>query len=132
MKKNNTHRFLVADDSVFARQTISDVVQSIGGVIAGEASNGREAVDKYFELRPDMLLMDISMPVMEGTEALGIIMKRDSRAKVIMVSALDYEDIVKRCLDMGARNFISKPVHMEKASAVIKSVMDEEGGGDEG
>lgn len=134
MKKDQSraYKFLVADDSVFARKNISSVVEAIGGIVAGEASNGKEAVDKYFELRPDMVLMDISMPEMEGTEALGIIMKRDRHAKVIIVSALGCEDLVKRCLALGAKHFISKPVQMEKASDIIISVLDGEGEGNEG
>lgn len=130
--QSRAYRFLVADDSAFARKNISGVVEALGGVVAGEASDGKEAVDKYFELRPDMVLMDISMPVMEGTEALSIIMKRDSLAKVVIVSALGSEDLVKRCIALGARDFISKPVEMEHASAVIKSVLGGEGEGNEG
>ena len=130
--QSHTYKFLVADDSVFARTNISDVVEAIGGIVAGEASNGKEAVDKYFDLRPDMVLMDISMPEMEGTEALSIIMKRDSSTKVIIVSALGSEDLIKRCLALGAKHFISKPVQMEKASAIIRSVLDGEGEGNEG
>ncbi len=128
----NASRFLVVDDSMFARKNISSVVEAIGGVVVGEAANGREAVDKYFELSPDMVLMDISMPEMEGVEALGLIMKRDNSAKVIIVSALGHEDLVRRCLDLGAKHFISKPVQMDKASAILRFVLDGEGGANEG
>lgn len=124
-EQNRDYRFLLVDDSIFARKNISKVVEALGGLIAGEASNGKEAIDKYFELKPDIVLMDISMPEMEGIEALSIIMTRDKAAKIVIVSALGHEDIVKKSISLGAKHFIVKPVQLEKAAAVIKFVLEE-------
>lgn len=125
------YRFLVVDDSIFARKNISKVVEALGGVIAGEASNGKEAVDKYFELKPDLVLMDISMPEMEGIEALSIIRQGDSEAKVVIVSALGHDGLVKKSIALGAKHFIVKPIEPEKAAAIIRFVLEEGGKNDE-
>jgi len=116
---------------MFARKNISKVVEAIGGVVAGEASNGKEAVEKYFDLKPDLVLMDISMPEMEGIEALSIIRERDSGARVVIVSALGYDDIVKRSLALGAKHFIVKPIDLENVAAIIRFVLEQEGESDE-
>lgn len=131
-EQSRDYRFLVVDDSIFARKNISKLVGALGGVIVGEASNGKEAVNKYFELRPDLVLMDISMPEMEGIEALSIIRGRDSSAKVVMVSALGHEDLVRKSIALGAKHFIVKPVHLEKVADIIRFVLEQEGEGDEG
>lgn len=125
------YRFLVVDDSIFARKNISKAVEAIGGVIVGEASNGKEAVDKYFELKPDLVLMDISMPEMEGIEALSIIRQGDSEAKVVIVSALGYDGLVKKSIALGAKHFIVKPIELEKVAAIIRFVLEQEGEKDE-
>ncbi|HXI09956.1 MAG TPA: response regulator [Thermodesulfobacteriota bacterium] len=130
-RQNKDYRFLMVDDSMFARKNISKVVEAIGGVVAGEASNGKEAVDKYFELKPDLVLMDISMPEMEGIEALSIIRQRDIRARIVIVSALGYDDLVKRSIALGAKHFIVKPIDLEKVAAVIRFVLEQEGDSDE-
>lgn len=121
------YRFLVVDDSIFARKNISKAVEAIGGVIVGEASNGKEAVDKYFELKPDLVLMDISMPEMEGVEALSIIRQGDNEAKVVIVSALGHDGLVKKSIALGAKHFIVKPIDLEKVAAVIRFVLEQEG-----
>ncbi len=121
--QDSPYRCLIADDSVFARKNIARVVESAGGTIVGEASNGREAVDKYFELKPDLVLMDVSMPEMEGLEALSMIKERDSAAKVIIVSALGHKDLISKGISLGARHFILKPFQAEKAVLVIKFVL---------
>ncbi|MEE9614745.1 MAG: response regulator [Thermodesulfobacteriota bacterium] len=124
-----SYRFLIVDDSLFARKNISKVVESIGGTVAGEAANGKEAIEKYFELKPDLVLMDVSMPEMEGLEALKIIKDRDPDANVVMVSSLGYEDLVKKAISLGAKHYIPKPLKSESAALIIKFVL--EGGGEE-
>lgn len=130
--QEHPYRFLIVDDSIFARKNIAKVVEAIGGIVAGEASNGKEAVDKYFALKPDLVLMDISMPEMEGIEALSLIRKRDKGAKVVIVSALGHEELVKKSLALGAKHFISKPVELNKAAMIIKFVLEQEGEKNEG
>lgn len=129
--QSRDYRFLVVDDSIFARKNISKVVEALGGLIVGEASNGKEAVDKYFELKPDLVLMDISMPEMEGIEALSIIRQGDSEAKVVIVSALGYDGLVKKSIALGAKHFIVKPIELEKVAAIIRFVLEQEGESDE-
>jgi two-component system chemotaxis response regulator CheY len=123
----SAYSFLIVDDSLFARKNIAKAVEAIGGNVVGEAVNGREAVEKYFELRPDLVLMDISMPEMEGIEALGLIRERDSSAKVVIVSSLGHQEMVKKGISLGAKHFISKPVVLEKVADIIKFVLAQKG-----
>lgn len=101
------------------------VVGMVGGVIVGEGTTGKEAIDLYFRLRPDIVIMDVSMPDMEGVEALSKIMEGDSSAKVVIISTLGYEELVKKALDLGARHFITKPYQPEKAAEIIRFVLYE-------
>lgn len=127
-----SYKFLVVDDSIFARRNLTKVVEAIGGAVVGEAANGKEAVDKYFELKPDLVLMDVSMPEMEGLEALSLIRQKDNEARVVLVSALGHEEMVKRGISLGARHFITKPFESEKAASIIRFVLKEKGGVHEG
>ena len=79
---------LIADDSAFARKNIANVVTQLGGTIVGEATNGNEAVELYFKLRPDLMLLDITMPLQDGVDTLQKIIEGDREAKVIMVSSI--------------------------------------------
>lgn len=129
-KKDSTpYRFLLVDDSEFARKNIARVVSMLGGVIAGEAATGREAVEKYHTIRPDVVLMDITMPEMEGVDAVSEIIKKDRQATIIMVSSLGHKDMVKKALNNGAKHFITKPVQAEYAVKIVRSVL--EGNGEE-
>lgn len=129
-KKDSTpYRFLLVDDSEFARKNIARVVSMLGGVIAGEAATGREAVEKYHKIRPDVVLMDITMPEMEGVDAVSEIIKKDRQATIIMVSSLGHKDMVKKALNNGAKHFITKPVQAEYAVKIVRSVL--EGNGEE-
>ena len=119
------YRFLIVDDSVFARKNMAKVVGMIGGVVIGEATTGKEGIEQYFKLKPDMVIMDVSMPEMEGLEALAKIKEKDSEARVIIVSSLGYQELVKKALSLGAKHFISKPFDPAKAAEIIKFVMKE-------
>ncbi|MBI3753083.1 MAG: response regulator [Deltaproteobacteria bacterium] len=77
------YRFLIVDDSVFARKNMSKVVEMAGGVVVGEATTGREGIEQYFKLKPDLVIMDVSMPEMEGLEALARIKEKDKDARPI-------------------------------------------------
>src|SRR5512145_2310429 len=107
-------KVLIVDDAMFMRNMIADIFQGqkFGGedvVVAGEAENGLEAVQRYAELKPDIVTMDIVMPEMTGIEALKEIMKKDPGARVVMCSALGQDSLVMEALDAGARDFIVKP-----------------------
>lgn len=127
-KKDSTpYRFLLVDDSEFARKNIARVVSMLGGEIAGEAATGREAVEKYHTIRPDVVLMDITMPEMEGVDAVSEIIKKDRQATIIMVSSLGHKDMVKKALNNGAKHFITKPVQAEYAVKIVRSVLEGNG-----
>lgn len=123
----NAYKFLVVDDSIFARRNLTKVIEAMGGDVVGEAANGREAVNKYFELKPDLVLMDVSMPEMEGLEALSLIRERDSGARVVIVSALGHAEIIKRGISLGAKHFIVKPFDSKKAASIIRFVLEGRG-----
>ena len=117
--------FLVADDSEFARRNLEKMLNSLGGETAGFAKNGKEAIEQYFKLRPDLVLMDIKMPEMEGIEALEDIMAKDKSAKIVMVSSVGYQEMIKRALDSGAKHFIPKPVKPQQVASVLDFVLGE-------
>ncbi|QHQ62754.1 response regulator [Anaerocolumna sedimenticola] len=112
-------RVLIVDDASFMRMSIKNMLEKGGYEVAGEAGNGLEAVSKYKELKPDIVTMDITMPEMDGIEALKLIMQYDSKAKIIMVSAMGQETLVKQSILNGAKTFIIKPFKEEQ---VIQSL----------
>ena len=107
-------RFLIVDDAVFMRMKLKVLLEQCGHEVVGEGANGLEAVAKFTQLRPDVVLMDITMPEMDGIEALKEIKKIDPKAVVVMVSAMGQERSVKDAVMAGARNFIIKPFQDEK------------------
>ena len=102
-------RVLIVDDAAFMRVSIRNIVSKNGFEVAGEAENGTVAVQKYTELRPDIVTMDITMPEMNGLDALKAIRKIDPAAAVIMVSALGQESMVREAVLSGAKGFVVKP-----------------------
>ena len=119
---------LIADDSAFARKNIANVVARLGGVVVGEATNGNEAVELYFKLRPDLMLLDITMPLQDGVDTLRKIVEGDREAKVIMVSSIGHKEMIWRALCLGARHFITKPYNAEYAGTIIKSILEGKAG----
>jgi len=103
-------RVLVVDDAAFMRMMIRDILEKNGFEVAGEASNGLEAVKAYQEVKPDIVTMDITMPEMNGIEALKEIRKYDSNSKVVMISALGQEAFVREAVLSGAKGFVVKPL----------------------
>lgn len=111
---------LIVDDALFMRSMIRDILLGTGRFqIVGEASNGREAVQKYEELKPEVVTMDIVMPELDGIEATREILRRDPGATIIMCSALGQEALVIESMNAGAMDFIVKPFTPEK---VLKAV----------
>ena len=118
---------LIVDDALFMRMMIKDILRKDGFVIAGEAENGVEAVEKYADLKPDLVTMDIVMPEMDGIEAVRNIIKMDPGAKVLMCSAMGQQPLVVESLEAGARDFIIKPFQPAKVvEAVRKALHGEE------
>lgn len=109
-------RVLVVDDSMFVAKQLGQILSSEGYEIIATAADGKEGVDKYKELCPnvDLVTMDITMPRMDGITALEQIMTFDKNAKVVMVSALGKEELVKKSLLLGAKNYIIKPLDRKK------------------
>ncbi|MBQ9630330.1 MAG: response regulator [Treponema sp.] len=109
-------RVLVVDDSMFVAKQLGQILSSEGYEIIATAADGKEGVDKYKELCPnvDLVTMDITMPRMDGITALEQIMTFDKNARVVMVSALGKEELVKKSLLLGAKNYIIKPLDRKK------------------
>jgi two-component system chemotaxis response regulator CheY len=118
-------RVLVVDDSVFMRDIIKDIFAAGGFSVVGEAGNGVEAVEKYKELRPDLVTMDLVMPYRNGIDATREILRGDGRALVVMCSALGQETMVMEAIEAGAVDFIVKPPRAEDVLAVVKKVLGE-------
>ncbi len=106
-------KVLIVDDAAFMRMSIRLILERNGFEIIGEAENGLDAIHKYKELKPDIVTMDITMPVKTGIEALKEIKSFDPKAKVLMVSAMGQEPMVKEAIIAGAANFIVKPFNEE-------------------
>ncbi|QKS72867.1 response regulator [Paenalkalicoccus suaedae] len=102
-------KLLITDDAAFMRMTLKKMVTDAGFEVVGEAANGQEAVDLYAEHRPDLVTMDITMPEMNGIEALEKIKQIDPQAKVVMCSAMGQQNMVVDAIQKGAIDFIVKP-----------------------
>jgi two-component system, chemotaxis family, chemotaxis protein CheY len=120
-------RYLVVDDSVFARKNLARMIETFGGQLAGEAGDGAAAITEYDRTNPDIVLMDITMPQMEGIEAAERIVQKHPEARVVMVSSVGYQENIVAALQRGARHFVQKPVKPEVLYEVIKYVMGEDG-----
>ena len=125
-KDRKAIRYLVVDDSVFARKNVAKMVESFGGEIAGEAGDGCTAITEYDRVTPDMVLMDITMPQMEGIEASERIVRAHPEARIVMVSSVGYQENIVAALQKGARHFVQKPVKAEILYEVIKYVMGDD------
>src|SRR4051812_43366405 len=119
-------RYLVVDDSVFARKNLTRIIEAFGGQLAGEAGDGCTAITEYDRTQPDIVLMDITMPQMEGIEAAERIVRQHPEARVIMVSSVGYQENIVAALQKGARHFVQKPVKPELLYEVIKYVLGED------
>ena len=113
---------LVVDDAAFMRLAIKNVLEKSGFKVVADAKNGREGIDKYIEFRPDIVTMDITMPDMTGIDALKKIMEFDPAAKVVMISAMGQERMVKEAIISGAKNFIVKPYKEEHITQTLQKV----------
>ena len=118
-------RVLVVDDSMFVAKQIGQILSSEGYEVVATAADGKEGVEKYKELYPhvDLVTMDITMPRMDGITALEQIIAFDKNAKVVMISALGKEELVKKSLLLGAKNYIVKPLDRMKVLERIGSAL---------
>ncbi|MGN7477296.1 response regulator [Solibacillus silvestris] len=115
---------LIVDDALFMRAAIGNMLKEFGFDVVGEASNGKEAVALYDQLQPDLVTMDITMPVMTGIEAVKRIIEKHADAKIIMITALGQQNKIKAAIESGAKDFITKPFQPEQLKEVAFNVLN--------
>ena len=125
-KDSQPVRYLVVDDSVFARKNIIKMVQLFGGEVAGEAGDGLTAIAEFNRTKPDIVLMDITMPQMEGIEAVERIVRQHPAAKIVMVSSVGYQENILAALQKGAKHFVQKPVKPEVLYEILRYVLSDD------
>ena len=115
---------LICDDAAFMRMMIKDILTKNGYTVAGEAENGVKAVEKYSEVKPDLVLMDITMPEMDGIQALKKIKELDPDAVVVMCSAMGQQAMVIESIQAGAKDFIVKPFQADRVLEAVKKAVN--------
>ncbi|WP_027718304.1 response regulator [Desulfovirgula thermocuniculi] len=116
-------RVLVVDDAAFMRMMIKNIITKNGYEVAGEAENGKQAVQLYAELKPDVVTMDITMPEMNGIEAVKAIRALDPNANIVMVSAMGQQAMVMDAIQAGAKDFIVKPFQQDRLLQALERVL---------
>lgn len=117
------NRVLIVDDAAFMRMMIREILTKNGYEVCGEANDGTQAIERYKELKPDLVTMDITMPEMDGIQALREIKKLDANAKVIMCSAMGQQAMVIDAIQAGAKDFIVKPFQQDRVIEAIKKTL---------
>ena len=115
---------LIVDDAAFMRMMIKDILSKNGYSVVGEAENGLVALDKYKDLKPDLVTMDITMPDMDGIAAVKAIKSFDSSARIIMCSAMGQQAMVIDAIQAGAKDFIVKPFQPERVLEAVSKALD--------
>ncbi len=116
-------RVLLVDDSRTSRKMLKELIEGLGHEIVGEATNGEEGYTMYKDLNPDLVTLDITMPKMDGIEALMLIRKYDENAKVIMISAAGQRDKMVQAVKYGASEFITKPFDSKEVEHIISQIL---------
>ncbi len=116
-------RVLVVDDASFMRMMVKEILTKNGYEVAGEADNGQKAIEKYAELNPDLVIMDITMPEVDGIEAVKRIKESDPEAKIVMCSAMGQQAMVIEAIQAGAKDFIVKPFQADRVLEAVKKVI---------
>ncbi len=114
---------LVTDDAMIMREMIKDVARESGWTIVGEATNGQEAAERHAEYHPDVMTLDLVMPEYDGLHALRSIMAKSPDAKVLVVSALDQQQVLKEALELGASDFVVKPFDKDRMTKALESLL---------
>lgn len=118
-----THTVLICDDAVFMRTMIGDILQQSGFDVVGEAETGTQAVEKFKQLRPDLVTMDIIMPDMGGIDAVREITKIDASARILMCSAMGQQALVVEAIQAGAKDFVVKPFQPSRVLEAVQRVL---------
>jgi len=116
-------KILVVDDASFMRMMMKDILQKGGHEVVGEAENGKVAIQRYQELKPDLVTMDITMPEMEGIEAVRQIRSLDAGAKIVMCSAMGQQGMVVEAIQAGAKDFVVKPFQGERVLQALSKAL---------
>jgi two-component system, chemotaxis family, chemotaxis protein CheY len=122
-ERNMANKILIVDDAAFMRMMIKDILTKNGFEVVGEAADGNQAVDKYKELSPDLVTMDITMPEKDGIAALKEIKALDGNAKIIMCSAMGQQAMVIDAIQAGAKDFIVKPFQADRVIEAIQKAL---------
>ncbi|MGM5484695.1 MAG: response regulator [Nanobdellota archaeon] len=115
------YKVLLSDDSAFMRNMLKKLVNEAGSEVVGEAADGQQAIDKYKELKPDIVFMDIMMPNMDGIQALKGIKQVDKSSNVVMCTSVGQEKVVNQAVEEGASDFITKPFKKEDVLSVLQN-----------
>ena len=110
---------MLVDDAAFMRMMLKDILSNNGYQVIGEAENGMVAVDKYSDLKPDITIMDITMPEMDGLQAVKEIRAKDPQAKIIMCSAMGQQTMVIEAIQSGAKDFVVKPFQPDRVLEAV-------------
>ncbi len=124
-------RILIVDDSKIVRRNLNTILSKAGHEIIAEAENGMQAYHEYTKYKPDLVTMDITMPLLDGVRAVKKIITADPDAKIIMVSAIDQKNMVISAIQMGAKHYILKPFDPVKVIAAVNAVLDTKSGGEQ-
>ncbi len=116
-------RIMVVDDAAFMRTVLKKILSEAGHEVVGEATDGVDACAKYAELKPDLVTMDITMPNMDGVQALKQIRSIDGNARIIMCSAMGQESLVVEAISSGARDFVAKPFEAGRVVGAIAKAL---------
>ena len=117
-------KVLVVDDAIFMRRMLTDILTEAGYKVVAEAANGRESVEQYKKEKPDIVTMDIIMPVMDGIEAVKGIIKVDKDARILMVSAMGQQQLVVEAIQAGAKDFIVKPFEASRVVSAVERILE--------
>ncbi len=118
-----SHTVLVCDDAIFMRTMIGDILTQAGYEVVGEAETGAQAVEKYTELGPDLVTMDIVMPDMGGIDAVREIVQKDPDARILMCSAMGQQALVVEAIQAGAKDFVVKPFQPSRVLEAVQRVL---------
>lgn len=117
-------KILIGDDSILARKQLKDIIAQYGGTTFVEAANGLEAIDKFKSDKPDIVFLDIVMPVKDGIAAVKEIRESDPKAVIIIVSSVGTQAQLKNAIEAGAKDFIQKPLNVEQIERVLKNYFE--------
>lgn len=114
-------KILIGDDSILARKQLKDIISALGGKIFLEASNGQEAINLYKENSPEIVFLDIVMPVKDGNSAISEIMQLNPDADIVVVSSVGTQMQLKQAIQLGAKDFVQKPLNSKQIESILKS-----------